>query len=646
MIRFAIRDHFPPGAIGAVQPEEDIPFVRDKLEPSAGRLNDRPLQVLLLGLAGAYANVVAYGFNYGGGNHQFELPLLNWLRNPRLYPHDPVREAFARFPTIFWPAVAHLSHWMSAEKVLFLFFLITKVLFFVALALLLRPRVQDIWLTAFVILAIALSPTLNDSTPLGGSDVLDSTQTHTSLAIALLLWVAWLLLEQRWVAAAVLCGITVYISAPFSAFMLFAFAVFAVIDWRRCKKSIMAAGVLGAAISAPWLALSRGVGYSHYPNAYVEALTAFYPFHFTLRGPEAFEVLTAAALVIAAALMILVARASGPRRDLRFEILAFSSLLPVVLGVLLSVVHLTPGIARLQLLRADSFLILYSILLVQMYGANLLEASTRKPATAFLVGSTAILLPLSNSLGLVWWGFIGMMLWADPQERFERLTRAAVRQPALRGAISAALTAGMVIAWSRHAEWSLVVVLVLVTLAGCVIVGTPRKAQPEGGARRIVCVLATASCIVVAASIVPGISRFWNPIVAPTPLESDWRAVQEWARANTEIDAQFLVPTYPCGFRAFSERSSWGEWKDGQAMYLYPPFAEVYRERMVAVGYSWQKWISTESITENYTHLSWDRAVALARQNHLRYIIQFRDVSYPGVPVFANGHYAVYKVES
>ena len=79
--------------------------------------------------------------------------------------------------------------------------------------------------------------------------------------------------------------------------------------------------------------------------------------------------------------------------------------------------------------------------------------------------------------------------------------------------------------------------------------------------------------------------------------------------------------------------------------YHYPPFADVYRQRMLAVGYSWQEWSGTDSMTENYKHLSWGHLLSVARQNHLSYIIQFRDVPYPVSPVFANQHYAVYKVE-
>ncbi|MGH9712635.1 MAG: DUF6798 domain-containing protein [Candidatus Acidiferrales bacterium] len=618
--------------------------MRENHTPSTEGGIHRSWHIHFLAVMGAYANCVAYGFSYGGGNQVFELPLANWLRDPSLYPHDAIRGAYGSFPTIFWPIVAQLSHWITIEHLLLLLFFPTKILFFLAVAGILRRSVGDTVLLACIILSIAVSPFMNDLTPLGASDILDATQTHTSVGIALLLCSAWLLLEERWIAAALICALTVYISALFFIFALFTFAVFAIFDWRPHQREILAAGLIGVVISVPWLLLFRGVSYQHFPNGYVEALAAFYPYLFTLRGHEAYDLLSALGLIVAAALMVLIARKNGQRRDFRFEILTFSSLLPVLLGVILAGIHLSPTIARMQLLRADSFLTLYSILLVQICGANLLGSSARGPATRFLIGATAILIPLSPFAGLLWLNLIGMLLWADPRQRFEEFVRALARSPVVRATALGLLLTGVVLAWSRHAEWSLDVVLSLAILVGCLLVSIPQIPAKTAGVGRVAAVLVGGVCILVGASQARVISRLWNPVLAPTPLESDWRGVQEWAKANTQRDAQFLVPTYPGGFRTFSERSSWGEWNDGQAMFLYPPFADEYRRRMEAVGYSWGNWKGTESMSESYRHLSWERVLELARQNHLSYIIQFREVAYPVAPIFANQHYAVYKV--
>jgi hypothetical protein len=618
--------------------------MREMSEVSADHDKNRLHHVLLLAFAGVYLNSVVFGFSYGASNHEFELPLVNWLRDPSLYPQDPIRDAFARFPTIFWPGVAYLSHWLSPEKVVFLFFLLTKMLFFLALARIVEARVKDRCLAACIVFSVALSPFLNDQTPLGASTVLDAVQTHTTLAVALLMWVGCLLLEERWIPAAVLCALTVYLDALYFVFMLFAFAAFTVFDWRRRRVAILIAGLLGATISLPWIFLFRGVTYKLFPNGYVEALLAFYPFHLNLRTHDAYELVSGAGLMLAAALMCVVARKASQDRDFRFEVLTASFILPVFLGAVFGEFHLTPMLARLQLLRADSFLLLYSILLVQVYGANLLRSSAKGPATTFFLGATAMLLPLSESVGLLWLVFIGMALWTDPDEHFERFRRGMTPLRLVRTIGLGLLLAGMVAAWSKHAEWSLTVVITLAILMTSFFVSDNRNGALATRLARVTAVVSGVAFLLLIMSRVPAIPRLWNPLVAPTALESNWRAVQEWAKANTPQDAMFLVPTYPGGFRAFSERSSWGEWKDGQAMYLYPLFEDEYRKRMMAVGYSWGKWNGTEDITARYKQLPWSQLLAIARQNHLSYIIQFRDVANPATPIFANQDYSVYKV--
>lgn len=618
--------------------------IRERQSSTSSRTRPSLRSTIVIGLLGAYANIVAYGFGYGTDNHEFQLPLVNWLLNPGLYPNDLITQAFAHFPTIFWHVVAYLSHWLPIKAVVFLFFLFTKLLFFVALARLLVSPIKDKRFVICIVLAIAISPFLNDLTPLGASNVLDAVQTHTSLAIALALWAAAFLMEGRWILAAVVCAFIVYVDALFFVFMLFAFAAFALFDWHRRKAAILLSGLIGAAISFPWLLLSEGAIYRHYPNDYVEALLALYPFHLTLRSHEPYELISAIGLVVAAVLMVMIIRNKGCPRDTRFELLAASFFFPVLLGAIFGELHLTPTLARLQLLRADSFLLLFATLLIQIYAVRLSQVSTQYPAALFFLCSMAIVLPLSESLGLLWPLFIAMFLWFYSVEGFDAFSRAMVRAGRIRLILLAVLLAGIIFAGRYDQDWTSTVVILLVTVGSSVFVyrNSPSvSAARIGGSAIVVTVL---SVIMVASGMIPKISRFWDPRISPTPLQSDWFDAQAWAKAHTAMDTQFLVPTFPGGFREFSERSSWGEWKDGQGMYHYPPLSTIYRERMTAVGYSWGAWQGTTHVADGYKRASWDALVALARKNHLSYIIQFRDVVYPATPVFSNTHYAIYEV--
>ena len=600
----------------------------------------------LIGLLGAYCNIVAYGFAYGRYNHEFELALANWLRNPSLYPHDPITEAFARFPTVFWPATAYLSQWLSTEKVLFLFFLLTKLFFFLALARLVARTVKDNRLIAWIVLSVALSPFLNDFTPFGATDILNAVQTHTSLAVALLLWAGVFLVEEHWLGGTLLCALTIYLDALFVVYTLFAFAAFAVVDWPRRRKRILVAALLGAAITLPWVILSRGIFFRGYPPDYVEALLAFYPFHLTLRSHAAYDLLCGAGLLVAAVLMVVVAAKATLARHRRLELLAASYLIPVLLGASFGELLLTPQLARLQFLRADSFLVLYAILLIQIYGAELLLARRgRSTATTFFFSALAILLPLSDLLGLLWALFIAMFLWAYHQERLEGFFQAMARRRSTQALGLLVLLAGITVAGRADADWTSAVVILLTVTGGCLLASGRSANHSAARLTKLTAGVSAIAFIMVAVGTVPKLSNLWNAEVAPKPLEADWLGAQQWAKANTPQDAQFLVPTYPGGFRVFSERSSWGEWKDGQAAYHFPPFADVYRERMQALGFPWRpEWIRTKTMMANYKRLSWERLLSVAQANHLSYIIQFRDVNCPTSPVFANHSYAIYKV--
>lgn len=617
--------------------------------PCEGKPTERRPRIrntILIGLLGAYCNIIAYGFVYGKGNNEFELALVNWLRKPWLYPNDLVTDAFARFPTAFWPFVASLSRSVNTEKILFISFLATKVLFFLALAHIVLRALPENRLAAFVVLVAALSPFLNDFTPFGASDILNNVQTHTSLAVAFLLWVGVFLLERRWLAATALWGLTVYINALFALYTLVAFAAFALLDWPRYKREVLVAPLLGAVLALPWLLLSQGIRFEKFPKDYVQTLLVFYPFHLNLHSHSVYELLSGVGLVVAAFLMVRIARRAGLRRDSRLEALATAYFFPVVLGALLGELFLTPGLARLQLQRADSFLVLYAILLVQIYGANLLlSPRTRAAATTYFLGTMAVLLPLSDLLGLIWSLFITMLLWAYPQESLETLSRKMAGSQPLRISCLVVLLAGIAAAARARADWTTAVVVLLAIVGGSFFVYQPRFADLAGGSIRLSLVVCGIACALLAMRTAPRISMIWHPVLSPALLDGDWYEVQAWAKSHTPMDAQFLVPTFPGGFRVFSERSSWGEWKDGQAAYHFPPFADVYRERMHALGFPWRpQWIGTTAMMADYKRLSWERLLSVARANHLSYIIQFRDVNYPARTVLVNRSYAVYQV--
>lgn len=557
--------------------------------------------VVWLTLLGAYLNAAAYGFKFSPTyDYDVLLPLMNWLRDPSLYPGDALRADSSPFLIVFWWVVARLSNHFSTEHILFAAFLLTKLVFFFAVARLVWATTKSRAFSACIVSAIALSPLLNSVMPFGGSRVLLPIETHYSFGFALLVLTGVLLTEGRWWWAVILASVGVYIDALVFLFTLFAFAAFALADWKQHKWRVLGTGVLGAALSAPWVVLSRQSVQSEIPAEFLQALFTFDPFHFTLQWTAASILLKGTAILIAAVWMAILARRAELLPHRRFEILTASYLVPLVLGIFFGELYRYAPIVRMHLLRADSFLVPYALLLIQVYGANLLVSRAGLfPLTTLFLGLSALVFPLSMSLGLVPI-FLGLVFETDPRKRFEAL---------------AGKLAGPLVRRVSH---------IPIRYSAAALCGT--------------------AVLVAFLMTVPGVARLWNFSQPLTPVESACVDLQLWMKVHTAPRAHFLVPTVSCGFRTFSERTTWGEWADGNHMIAYPPFASIFLQRMTDLGLPPGHPFEFSYLQENYKNLPWERMVAIAQKNRLDFIVQFKDVSYPARPVYENQGFALYRV--
>lgn len=577
-----------------IQPSSSNEF--QNKSPSAGWC-----YVLFLSLLGCYVNAAVYGFQYpAGADYNFYLPLANWLRDPSLYPGDALRNAFPHVQTIYWPVVATLSRHFSMEHILFGFFLATKLIFFGAVGLLVAGRVRSRVLGGCMVPAIALSAMMNNQTPIGGTIILGEVSEQAALGLALALLAGVLLVEGRWRSAAIASGLVVWVDALHLVHLLPAIMLFVVLDWKNQKRRIVTAGLLGAGVFLPWFLHFRGSFLQNYPAGYISDLLIHYPLHITLRWTPISQILEAALILLATAGMCLLARRGRLKIESRLELLALSYLTVTGVGILAGCFWLTPGVARFMLPRADSLLIPYAFLLIQIYGVRLLESDMgRSSAVACILACSAILLPLCNYLAILL--FPAMLLLLDPAQRTDQFLEA--------------------------------------------LFGRLGKSIPSVAISRVAAGLCILGILGSAFYLMDSADQLWNFQIPPTPEESACFDAQIWARDHTPREAAFLVPPEGCGFRAFSERSSWGEWSDGNAMYFDPEFANTFRNRVAVLkdppvpeGTG-----IVDSLTERYKEQPWDRIQAVAQQNRLDYIVQFRSTPYSAAPVYANATFGIYK---
>ncbi len=363
----------------------------------------------------------------------------------------------------------------------------------------------------------------------------------------------------------------------------------------------MAGGIAGAILSAPWVILNRGHMAGPFPFDYVRALLFFYPANLTLSAHRPFPVLVGLAFLATVFAVAVWAHLQGAAPGCRLELMALAFVPPVLIGGLAGEFFLTPRIANFELLRADAFLLLYSALVLIL--------SVYRLADRGLIPFPAVALPLA------------ILVFTAPHDWLRVLLLLLGLQVTL---------------WSEFRNWF---------DAGLKWL---RKRRLSTWVERGVWGGIGVAVVVVYSGLFALAAHSWKPrerFAIPGRNQDAWSSLQTWARLNTPKDAVFLVPTDVEGFRVLSDRSSWGEWKDGTVVYLYPPFADEYIRRMSEVGWQTPPDLRILGVLKRrYESEPWGSLLAVARENRLQFVVQYREIRYPVTPIYANPEFAVYSV--
>ncbi len=601
---------------------------------------------LVLALLATYLHRVAFPFYYGVGQNEFQLPMVAWLRDPSLFPGDPMRDGFASYPSVFWHVVAWLAGWFSTETILFVGLFASHFFVFWGVARIVVRRVGEWRFVAIMVIAVALAPLLVTPTPFGGGGgILGGLMTHTAFAGALSVWVAASLLEGRWIRAAVLLGFVIHIHLLLGVYLGFAFLVFLWPDWRERRSSIFAAGGILLLFGLAWLYVARRALGVEYPEGYVDALLIHYPYHLVLSTRPAYDLLRGLfALAGIGAVAGLVLWRGAPR-ERRLELLVASTFIPILLGIFVGEFFRVPQLLLLQLLRADTFLFFFGVMLAQIYGFRLLILLwNQAPAAGLLAGIPAILFPLGEGRALPAFVLVAALFAADRRNRFDALCRWLAGWRVLLGlACVAFVVAATGLLWQRGSLEPDKFVILLALVSGPFVYLCERR-ELAIRTRRIA---VTGGLIVLVCSgvlLVEDSSMLWRPVRPLTPEQAAWREIQNWAREHTSKETRFMVPPFPGGFRVFSQRSCWVSWRDGDTFWMYPPYAPEWRRRIAALGLPQTVGrVDDEGIEAAYRHLPWERLLALARENDVQYVVQFSDVAYARRPVFSNDWFSIYR---
>jgi hypothetical protein len=482
--------------------------------------------VFLITLLFTAASVISINqYRYGISDQTITIPFIKSILNPALYPGDHVLGQKAYYYTFFWEFCTWAIRLAGTSVPVFFFAFYSACIFFSFLAL------YCIALTLFqnrTVAFLSLFFLVFSHRTFAGSSTIENLLLTKTAALPFLLFAMYCVLNSRPLAAGALLGVSFLIhpmSSVYVASMIF-FSWLLNAKQAGAKRILAATGlfVLTASPILLWKLQHTPVS-QHFLKADAEWLELLHlrsPHHIF---PSAWDSnIFVQALLIAGLLFISIKHKPAQKHHRIIFHFVVAVFLLCAAGTLFTEVFPVAIIINLQLLRSYTFI--WYIALI--YFANYFLAEM-KAGKSFFCRAGILLVSAAAFYGSSGWKYpFGAFLLIFP---------------------------GMIVY-----EWQ-----------------TRRKGAIEK--------YFTVAVTVVVVLISTGIffkKKFTGIGVAAS---ESWLDAQRWAKRNTSTDDVFIVPPQSDGFRIESERTIYGDWKDGTLMNFNPEFGKEWFRRMKNLGY-------------------------------------------------------------
>lgn len=496
------------------------------------------IAALFLLLTAASLLITGYQHIYGG-NHPFQLVLVQRLNDRTLYPNDPFADTAYDYASALWYVVAWLSRFIDLSIVLFVFFLIDKFLFLTAGFRLARTFFPD---SRYAPIAGMATLAIFPHVLFGGGYTTSHTQ-QTSLSVGALFIALDAFLNKRWFNCALWLGVAVNLNLMFSIFGLSYIAVSWLVQMHRhYSKGVLAgtvaaiAGGLLIGLPSIYLVLRAATHAEHDALSVWQACEISYPYHFY---PQVWEIQKQIrAFLLAAAVLFVVYR--------------FRDITPVGTHI----VGWTSVAAGWYLIASLNPLLIHSLPLLHLHPVRALTL-WQLPIAVFLVSSVVRFIERDNSPYnirhiMLYFGLIMIVLFIDRLSYFMLLS--------------------------------------LIAAVSIIICEIGRRFLPRyitGSQAFVLTVLVVLSVLLY--SVANAFSSVLKGQNILSTVQHPAIRVAEWARNTTPKDAVFLIPIHNEGgwdlFRHLSQRNVFVHIKDGVAWPYAPWFADEWLERLAALGF-------------------------------------------------------------
>jgi hypothetical protein len=472
-----------------------------------------------------------YGYEVGMHNHAIQLPLVLHRLDPGLYPGDTFVATLDRYTTFAWTWVAMLARHVALGHVLLVGHVAVQLALY-ALVFGLTAAVAPSSRPAPFLAAWAF---LWCGTDVGGEGLHWFYFSHTQVGFALGLAGIWCWLRGRRLVAFGCAGFLFELHAMQALYVLLVLVALELHDawrgrigWRALARRALAPVLIFGALAAPavlWVArIESGAASARLP----ELLRTFFPRHFFASAFEARDwvPLVWQGLVAALGGAALWRTLGGQRAAVAAAtIVAFMA----VAGALVELAP-HPTLLKLHVFRVSAYFAVLALVL----GAGAIARASEKRGGALAL------------LALAVWLVPALSLIPD---------RPSVRR--------------------FGQDWGFVVLGAGLALVVAFAARWPRR------------ILGTA-CATLALALAPfawhvAVRRQSNT-AAYHARQTPWIDVQKWTREHTPRDARIAVPPYEEGFRAFSERTVTGEWKDCAAVMWAPEYEVEWLAWLESLG--------------------------------------------------------------
>lgn len=544
-------------------------------------------------------SLVYTGYDAIAGNRAVSLAVVEFLRDPTLYPTDPIRDTLPRYISCLWWVVTWLSQFIPLEPLEFGLFLLARALLFVAVYRLASVVAPGSLLAAWGSLtAFALVP--QQMFALG--TLVTSIFEQSSLSVPFVLLSVADLLQRRYWRGALWLGIVANLTVLYAVYITVYLLVIVLSirglrqEWKRGVTSLL----LALLVATPVLLLMLTQGYAAPADVelWYKVNRFRSPFHVY---PLAFAATRWLYLLLFSALVGVVGWFSSLLRPMVWW-LCYAWLCTVALfltGALLTAyVVRVPTLSSLQLAR----------------GIDLLFA----PAAVIIASGSALLLDRALAAKNFW-----------------HLVGAAV------------LLGGGVSLWSytAHSEASWIMLAGVLTL---LIVSrlSGRYTRTD--------VLAVLVGVLMSALV-------WQWQTKGTSIrfavDSPQYPFAQWAQRNTPKEAVFLVPPGNQedwqSFRAISRRGVFVTWKDGTHVLFDPRYTEEWVNRIAEIGFDLRRHelglrgsspVDWNNINELYVRLSDEQVQHIATRYRIDYWVVPMEKHSDFPEVFRHGKWKVLQV--